>query len=262
MTNEAGSATIGVSLLLLNLLLVVVISFGARETVNRASLAIEGASKRTSAMVRRASGFIDAQALGSNLTGEVEMGDIYVSAEHPGAGRDSDMAMENPMAAASSVPSVRVTVENPIALRNQPTSPLTHNHSETQTQVEEDGDEKDDRLFEGANEEEERNQTSSVPTWHSPELGQPQQEDAWEEHVDDQGTVFYHNSATGETTWYPPELGQPQQEDAWEEHVDEEGTVFFHNSVTGETTWDRPQVHTVEIDGTVHTWTKDDLDGI
>ena len=29
--------------------------------------------------------------------------------------------------------------------------------------------------------------------------------------------------------WYPPEFGQQQQEDAREEHVHEEGTVFYHN---------------------------------
>merc|ERR1711871_422781 len=109
---------------------------------------------------------------------------------------------------------------------NAPTSPLTRNHSETQTQVEEDGDEKDDRLFEGANDPKERNRTSSAPTWH------------------------------------PPGLGQQQQAGAWEEHLDEEGRVFYHNSATGETTWDRPQEQRVEIDGVVHTWTEDEFDGI
>ena len=80
--------------------------------------------------------------------------------------------------------------------------------------------------------------------------------------MDEEGRVFYHNSTTGVTTWHPPGLGQQQQEDAWEEHMDEEGRVFYHNPGTGETTWGHPQVHTVEIDGAVHTWTEDELNDI
>ena len=106
---------------------------------------------------------------------DLELGAIYHS-----TGRHDVTVEHNPLRAMSAT--------------NAPTSPLTQNHSETQTQVEEDGDEKDDRLLEGANDPKKRNRTSSAPTWRPPGLGQQQQEGAWEEHLDEEGRAFYHNS--------------------------------------------------------------------
>ena len=115
MTNDVGASTIGVTLLVLNVLLVIVIGLGARETVRRASLAVEKASRRTSAMIRRAS----ALPLGRNpapvtaASVEVELGDFFPTTENPefGRGSSSVSVMENPMTA-----SVPVSVENPVHL--------------------------------------------------------------------------------------------------------------------------------------------------
>ena len=116
MTNDVGALTIGVTLLVLNVLLVIVIGLGARETVKRASLAVEKASRRTSAMIRRAS----ALPLGRNpvpaaaaASVEVELGDFFPTTENPedDRGSSSVSVMENPMSA-----SVPVSVENPVYL--------------------------------------------------------------------------------------------------------------------------------------------------
>ena len=113
MTNDVGAVTIGVTLLVLNVLLVIVIGFGARETVKRASLAVEKASRRTSAMIRRAS----ALPLGRSpppaaaAAAEVELGDLFPTTENPEDDRSSGFVsvMENPM-----TPADPVSVENPV----------------------------------------------------------------------------------------------------------------------------------------------------
>ena len=83
MTNDVGFIAIGVSLLVLNLLLVVVIGLGARETMKRASQALEQASRRTSEVVRRASRLsfvrppVSSAPESAHATAEIELGEIF-----------------------------------------------------------------------------------------------------------------------------------------------------------------------------------------
>ena len=79
--------------------------------------------------------------------------------------------------------------------------------------------------------------------------------------VEDDGYVYYYNSATGETVWTHP--GKPAERDAggaaggagtgssdsdddyelppgWEA-VEDDGYVYYYNSATGETVWTRPK---------------------
>lgn len=109
MTNDAGAVTIGVTLLVLNIALVVVIGFGARETVKRASLAVERASRRTSTMIRRASALSLGRTPGPAVSAEVELSHVFAIPEDDRESTSVNV-MENPMTAVS----VPVTVENPV----------------------------------------------------------------------------------------------------------------------------------------------------
>lgn len=111
MTNEVGAITVGVSLLVLNVLFVVVIGLGARETVKRASRAIEKASRRTIAIARRATTLPSARTSlpAASASAELELGTMYPSTEQPEDGRSYGSVVENPMAAARAM-----VVVNPI----------------------------------------------------------------------------------------------------------------------------------------------------
>ena len=63
--------------------------------------------------------------------------------------------------------------------------------------------------------------------------------EVWEEHVDEEGTPFYHNAVTGETTWHNPGQQQDEPADVWEEH-EADGMVFYLNTETGETSRHKP----------------------
>ena len=86
----------------------------------------------------------------------------------------------------------------------------------------------------------------------TPSPSPPRQHD-WSAHRDDDGTVYYHNSVTGESAWEPPpdgvgfnpleeeeEEGEPPRQHDWSAHYDDEGQLFYHNSVTDETSWEPP----------------------
>ena len=112
MTNEVGAITIGVCLLVLNVLFVVVIGLGARETVKRASRAIEKASRRTVAIARRATTlpFGRTSLPAASASAELELGTMYPSTEQPEDGRSYGSVVENPMTAGAG----EVVMENPI----------------------------------------------------------------------------------------------------------------------------------------------------
>lgn len=59
-----------------------------------------------------------------------------------------------------------------------------------------------------------------------PQLG----DSDWEMHNDDQGTVFFHNRASGRSKWARD----------WQMHYDEEGTPYYWNLQTGESDWVDP----------------------
>lgn len=101
LTDDAGIVTIGISLLLLNLFMILVLVFGARETMRRAALAVEKASRRTSAVVRRASLLTHVTQKSSASGGlEVELGDLSqvfsTDASHTPSGEIS-ASVENPI---------------------------------------------------------------------------------------------------------------------------------------------------------------------
>lgn len=91
---------------------------------------------------------------------------------------------------------------------------------------------------------------------------------AWSAVYDDEGNLFYYNSATEESVWEAPEEGFNPAEPAetagdmpasglvsepvhdetaevvnvhdWSAHYDDNGSLFYHNSVTDESAWEPP----------------------
>lgn len=99
LTNSTGNTTIGVSLLALNLIMVMVIAFGAKETVSRASRAIERASKDTSTAIRRASTLPVRRTRRPSdaVETEVEMGDIFANNSMGAADTTNPLAKPGPI---------------------------------------------------------------------------------------------------------------------------------------------------------------------
>lgn len=58
----------------------------------------------------------------------------------------------------------------------------------------------------------------------------------WEQAQDDQGRVYYYNTATNETSWENP-LAQSL---LWKEYKSDDGRPYYYNETSGETTWERP----------------------
>lgn len=59
---------------------------------------------------------------------------------------------------------------------------------------------------------------------------------SWEQAQDDQGRVYYYNTATNETSWENP-LAQSL---LWKEYKSDDGRPYYYNETTGETTWEKP----------------------
>ena len=80
-----------------------------------------------------------------------------------------------------------------------------------------------------------------------PKLPAPEiKNQTWEALTTEEGDVYYHNTATGETTWERPagfqepesqRVGLPK---GWEEFTSDQGEVYYHNHETQETCWQRP----------------------
>lgn len=88
----------------------------------------------------------------------------------------------------------------------------------------------------------------------------------WSAFYDDEGRIYYYNSASGESSWDPPEKFNPPPEapealetekepeivsqepptdttskNPWVAYQDDEGREYYFNTVTEETTWDKPE---------------------
>ena len=64
----------------------------------------------------------------------------------------------------------------------------------------------------------------------------PELPEGWTRLVDESGSTYYANAATGETSWEPP----PALPAGWSAHVDEGSGSTYYVNAAGETTWDRP----------------------
>ncbi|KAF4656984.1 E3 ubiquitin- protein ligase [Perkinsus chesapeaki] len=66
----------------------------------------------------------------------------------------------------------------------------------------------------------------------------------WEELLSDDGTPYYHNTATGLTQWErPPALADEASvrlPRGWKEFNAEDGKSYYYNEMTGVTQWERP----------------------
>ena len=85
--------------------------------------------------------------------------------------------------------------------------------------------------------------------------------ETWQEVFDDEGSIYYHNTVTGETSWELPSpifqheqvegtdalnnddnaLGNDTASGGWEEAYDDDGNLYFYHSATGETAWELPE---------------------
>ncbi|KAF4737745.1 E3 ubiquitin- protein ligase, partial [Perkinsus olseni] len=69
--------------------------------------------------------------------------------------------------------------------------------------------------------------------------------EGWEELRAEDGTPYYHNTATGLTQWEKPSsgaaTGQAALEKGWQEFKTEDGTSYYYNEGTGVTQWERPE---------------------
>ena len=98
LTNSVAPATIGVSLLVLNVLMIIIIMVGAKETVRRASQLGKHATRRLStAFVRRGSSAVTS----SRNPGDIELATVYSSSLEPSSREDGGapgaIAFENPL---------------------------------------------------------------------------------------------------------------------------------------------------------------------
>jgi len=73
---------------------------------------------------------------------------------------------------------------------------------------------------------------------------------SWEEVHDENGSLYYYNSLSGETSWNKPSdfpnrleasssSSQPLPQN-WKEITDENGSIYYYNEVTFETSWSFP----------------------
>jgi hypothetical protein len=66
-----------------------------------------------------------------------------------------------------------------------------------------------------------------------PKLEEGIDEELWYELHDDEGAVYYFNSASGESQWEPPQ---------WVDEIDPvSGAVYYVNSLTGDAQWEMPE---------------------
>ncbi|KAF4740472.1 E3 ubiquitin- protein ligase, partial [Perkinsus olseni] len=69
--------------------------------------------------------------------------------------------------------------------------------------------------------------------------------EGWEGLRAEDGTPYYHNTATGHTQWEKPSSGagkgQAALEKGWQEFVTDDGTSYYYNEATGVTQWERPE---------------------
>ena len=109
LTNSVGATTIGLALLALNLLLVVIILMGAKETVRRTARASQNASRRLSTAVRRLTqirlpalddpGMV--QAKRGTTSSQVELSQLYsIRPEDGSMEEQSAVITDNPLFAS------------------------------------------------------------------------------------------------------------------------------------------------------------------
>ena len=82
----------------------------------------------------------------------------------------------------------------------------------------------------------------------SEDVTTPVPAEAWEEVFDDEGSMYYFNTVTGETSWELPSPTPQHAQDGsgvaangWEEAYDDDGNLYFYQPATGETAWELPQ---------------------